>query len=49
MSLSDYIRNELEQSVKRLTMDEIWAELESLEPVSVSESSVDMIRRQRGK
>jgi hypothetical protein len=49
MSLSDYIRGELEQTVKQLTMDEMREKLEALEPVEVTESSVEILRRQRGK
>lgn len=49
MSLSDYLRLELEQSLKRLTMDELREKLDALEPVSVSESSVQALRRERGR
>lgn len=49
MSLSDYLRIELEQSLKRLTMDELREALDALEPVSVSESSVKALRRERGR
>lgn len=49
MSLSDYLRNELEESVKRMTMDEAREKLEALEPVTVSESPVRVIRRLRGR
>ena len=49
MSLSDYIRAELEQTVRQLTMDEMREKLEALEPVEVTESSVEILRRQRGK
>jgi len=49
MSLSDYLRIELEQSLKRLTMDELREKLDALEPVSVSESSVQALRRERGR
>jgi plasmid stability protein len=49
MSLSDFLRAELEQSLKRMTMEELWEKLDSLEPVSVSESPVQVIRRFRGK
>jgi plasmid stability protein len=49
MSLSDFLRIELEQSLKRLTMDELREALDALEPVSVSESSVKALRRERGR
>jgi plasmid stability protein len=49
MSLSDFLRVELEQSLKRMTMEELWEKLDSLEPVSVSESPAQVIRRFRGK
>ena len=49
MSLSDYIRAELEQTVRQVTMDEMREKLEALEPVEVTESSVEILRRQRGK
>jgi len=49
MSLSDYLRIELEQSLKRLTMDELREALDALEPVLVSESSAKALRRERGR
>ncbi len=49
MSLSDFLRVELEQSVKRMTMEELWEKLDSLEPVSVSDSPAQVVRRFRGK
>lgn len=49
MSLSDYLRNELEDSLKRMTMAEALEKLEALEPVTVSESPVRVIRRLRGR
>lgn len=49
MSLSDYLRIELEQSLKRLTMDELREALDALEPVAVSESPVKALRRERAR
>jgi plasmid stability protein len=49
MSLSDYLRIELEQSLKRLSMDELRETLDALEPVAVSESPVKVLRRERGR
>jgi plasmid stability protein len=49
MSLSDYIKSELEQSVKRMTLEEVFEELSALEPVKPSETSIEIIRRMRGK
>jgi plasmid stability protein len=49
MSLSDYLRIELEQSLKRLTREELREALDALGPVTVSESSVKALRRERGR
>ena len=49
MSLSDFVKAELEHSVRYLTMDEALEKLEALEPVEATESSADIIRRHRGK
>lgn len=49
MSLSDYLRLELEQTVKRLSMDELREKLDALEPVRVSESPAQALRRERGR
>ncbi len=49
MSLSDYLRLELEQTAKRLTIDELREKLDALEPATVSESPVKVLRRERGR
>ena len=49
MSLSDYIKAELEQTVRYFTMEEMMEKLEALEPVELTESSADAVRRLRGK
>jgi plasmid stability protein len=47
MSLSDYLRQELERSAERLTVAEVRSQLAALEPVRLTESSAKIIRRAR--
>jgi len=47
MSLSDYLQQELERTVERLSVDELRERLASLEPVISRESPARAIRRQR--
>ena len=47
MSLSDYLREELERSAERLTVAEVRSQLAALEPVHLKESPAKVIRRQR--
>jgi plasmid stability protein len=49
MSLSDYLRVELEQAARRLSVEELREKLLALEPVSVSESPARALRRERGR
>jgi len=45
MSLSDYLRKELETAVERLTPDELRERLANLPPAAVRESPADALRR----
>jgi hypothetical protein len=47
MSLSDYLRHELEQSAARLTPAELRERLAALEPVAPRESPAAAVRRER--
>lgn len=47
MSLSDFLRSELEAVVERLPPDELRYRLAQLSPVAVKESSAKAIRRER--
>ena len=47
MSLSDYLRQELERSAERLTVAEVRSQLAALEPIHLKESSAKVIRRAR--
>jgi plasmid stability protein len=47
MTLSDYLRHELEQVAGQLTPGELRARLDKMSPAVVRESSVDIIRRDR--
>lgn len=47
MSLSDYIKAELERSTQRLTAEEIRDRLAELDPVIAGESSARAVRRER--
>lgn len=47
MTLSDYIKLELEQMAARPTLAQIAARLKGLEPVELDESAVDILRDAR--
>jgi hypothetical protein len=47
MTLSDYLRLELERAAERLTPDDVRAKLAELEPVRMRESSAAAVRRER--
>ena len=47
MTLSDYIKLELEQMASRPTLAQIAARLKGLEPVELDESIVDILRDAR--
>jgi plasmid stability protein len=47
MTLSDYLRSELERSVEQLPVAELRARLAVLEPVAVREPPVKALRRER--
>lgn len=47
MTLSDYLRAELERSVERLPAAELRARLAALEPVAVREPPAKTVRRER--
>ncbi|MBL0169658.1 MAG: hypothetical protein IPP90_02860 [Gemmatimonadaceae bacterium] len=47
MTLSDYIKRELEQMAARPTLAQIAARLKELEPVELDESVVDTLRDAR--
>ena len=47
MTLSDYLRRDLEAAAERLTPEELRQRLASLEPVAVRESPATAVRRER--
>jgi plasmid stability protein len=47
MTLSDYLRSELEQSIDRLPTSELRPRLARLEPVGVREPPRSAVRRER--
>lgn len=47
MSLSDYLQAELARLADQFSADELRQRLEALEPVVVSESAADILRRER--
>jgi hypothetical protein len=47
MSLSDYLRIELERVAAQLSVDELRERLAQLEPVAVDERPVDAVRAER--
>ncbi len=47
MTLSDYLKDELEQIASRPTMAQIAARLNSLEPIESSEPVVEILRSAR--
>ena len=49
MTLSDYLKQELERSATQLTLDELRVRLSALPPLSVSEAPVDIIRAVRDR
>ena len=49
MSLSDYLQGELARSAEQLTVAELRLQLDALEPVRVSESAADILRRERDR
>jgi len=49
MTLSDYVRLELEHGVQRLPADELRARLSALKPVAVRETPARAVRRERDR
>lgn len=49
LSLSDYLRTVLEREAQVMTFDDMKARLAALEPVSTTESSVDLIKNARAE
>ncbi len=47
MSLSDYLRLELERAAAQLTADEVKERLAALEAVAMDESAADAVRAER--
>lgn len=47
MSLSDYLQGELARMAEQFSVAELRQRLDALEPVHVSESAADMLRRER--
>jgi plasmid stability protein len=47
LSLSDYLRREVEEVARRPTLDEWLEELAADEPVSPAESAADAVRAER--
>ena len=47
MSLSDYLQGELARMANQLSVAELRQRLDALEPVLVSESAADVLRRER--
>lgn len=48
MSLSEYLRRELEAAADRLTPDELRERLATVQPVRVREKPADAVRAERG-
>lgn len=48
MSLSDYLRLELERTAAQLTPDELRDRLAALETVTTNESAAEAVRAERG-
>lgn len=48
MTLSDYLKHELERSANQLTMAEVLERLAAMPRVKFKESSASIIRRMRG-
>jgi len=46
MSLSDYLQGELSRIVEQVTVVELRQRLDALEPVRVSESAAELLRRE---
>jgi hypothetical protein len=49
MSLSDYLLRGIQQTENRPTMEEMLARLQSRSPVSISESTADLVRAERDR
>ncbi len=49
MTLSDYLRGELERAAERLTVGELRERLRRLEPVAVRERPADALRAERDR
>jgi hypothetical protein len=49
MTLSDYLRRELEQLAAQPTWDEVMERLEALEPVRSELSSAELVRAERDR
>jgi len=49
MTLSDYVRRELERSAEQLTPAEVRQRLADLDPVRVRESPAGAVRRERDR
>ena len=47
MSMSDYLQGELARLAEQLTVSELREQLAALEPVVVSETAADILRRAR--
>lgn len=47
ISMSDYLKRLIEQDLKRPSWDEIEARMARMKPVTLSESTADMVRRER--
>lgn len=47
MSLSDYLQDILARSAEQLTLTELRERLDALEPVKVSETAAEILRRER--
>jgi plasmid stability protein len=49
MSLSDFLRMELERVAEMLSPEELTERLRALEPIDPGESAADAVRAERGK
>ncbi len=47
MSLSDYLQGQLARSAEQFSVAELRQRLDALEPVRVSETAADILRRER--
>jgi len=47
MSMSDYLKRLIERDLKRPNWDEIEARMKKMKPVTLAETTAEMVRRER--